>query len=86
MVGLHPLLSGDDARLFRVEEGKDVADGVNLMLLRRRGVLVRFGHEVESIEQAHFTGVPLAVRVEVVKGEKGAGIEVVDMVFFCRRD
>jgi hypothetical protein len=77
-----PLLAGDGAGVFGVEEREDVADGVEFVFFV--GAFVR-GVEgrVEAVEEADFGGGPDVVGVEVVQGEEGGGVEGGYVVFFC---
>jgi hypothetical protein len=47
-------------------------------------VLVGFG--VEAVEETDFAGVPVTIGVEVVEGEEGGGIEVMDVVFLWKNE
>lgn len=77
----HPLVAGDAAGLRRIEEVHDGADDLSLAGVGGRGE----GFVSQAVEAGDFRGVPVAVGVEVVEGEKGAGVEVGDVMFFCLR-
>lgn len=76
------MLFGNRTRILRVEEGKDVANSMLLVLLG--GFETGAGIRVEAIEEANFAGIPMAVRVEVVEGKERNRVKVPDMMFFYR--
>jgi len=75
-VALEEFFAGDFTGVVLVEECKDVLE--DLLDVGFVYVVVRV---IEPVEASNFGSVPRTVAIEVVKGEEGAGVEVVDVMF-----
>lgn len=76
----HELVLGDDAVVVVVHQVEDVAD--DLVSPGLGDVLVGIVHQAVCAE--NLEAFPCAIAIEVVQGEEGGGVEVLDVVFLCK--
>lgn len=78
---VHELIAGDKAVAIAVDQGHDMAAHDGLAVVGNMGI----GWVHQTVGTLDLLGVPVAVAVEVVQREEGGGVELVEVVFLCRR-